>query len=54
MIDSLTFADVLFLLLVCVITGGILTLVNRKSSVEKKSPQDAVEASEETAADEEN
>ena len=46
MIDSLTFADVLFLLLVCIITGGILTLVNRKSPAEKKNPDKSAEAQE--------
>lgn len=51
MMEAVSFADVLFLLLVCIVTGGILTLVNRKNSGEKKSASEAVESSGKTASE---
>ena len=48
MTDAVSFADVLFLLVVCTITGGILTLVNRKRSEVNKDEGGAEESNQTT------
>lgn len=49
--EPFRFADVLFLLLVCAVTGGILALVNRKRFSVKKDTSETVEASEKTGTE---
>jgi len=50
MMETVRFADILFILIVSVITGGILYLVHR-SSAGKKVNQNDVVSGEEPAAD---
>jgi hypothetical protein len=51
MMEPVRFADILFTLLVCVVTFGILTLVNRKKTVGKSKPQQTVAASEQNGTE---